>query len=84
MEQAGFTPEDYEHEEVEVWPENWLAFGIFSGLQTQWLVGMNGPIGLNYAALYPLLDRRISDPEEWDLVFDDIREMERAALAALK
>lgn len=34
-----------------VYPENWPAFLVFIGMQTQWRSGMNGPTGLVYASL---------------------------------
>jgi Phage related hypothetical protein (DUF1799) len=69
---------------VEVWPENWPIFNLFASLQTQWRVSMAGPVGLDYAALYPLLDRLTSDPDEWHTHFEDVREMEAAALDAMR
>lgn len=36
--------------------------------------------GIDYAALYPLLDRH---PEEWDQLFEDVRCIERGALEAM-
>lgn len=82
MEAAGFTPEDYAGDDVEVWPENWTAYCIFSRLTTQWNVGMAGRTGLRYEAVYPLLDRTAVCTEDWDDLFDDIRTMEIAALTA--
>lgn len=69
---------------VEVWPENWQAFTLFASLQTQWRVSFSGPTGLDYAAVYPLIDRLTSDPEEWIAHFDDVRELERAALEVMR
>ena len=65
---------------VEVWPDNHAAFILFNNLSTQWRVGMGGPTGLDYAAVYPLLDRAAKDPQEWDELFSDIQVMEGAAL----
>lgn len=65
---------------MEVWPENWRVFVLFSRLRTQWRIGMGGPTGLDYAAVYPLLDRAAKDPQEWDELFSDIQVMEGAAL----
>jgi hypothetical protein len=70
-------------EEVEVWPEHWTVFRLFCSLQTQWRVGMCGPTGLDYAALYPLLDRLATTDEEWEEMFNDIQVMEREALATM-
>ena len=50
---------------------------------TQWRVGMSGPTGLDYAAVYPLLDRKATDSDEWEQLFDDLRVMESAALEAI-
>ena len=41
---------------------------------------MGGPTGLDYAAVYPLLDRIAKDPTEWQDLFEDIQVMEGAAL----
>jgi len=37
-------------------------------------------LGLDYSAVYPLLDRRFPDPDDWNLMFEDIQAMESAAL----
>lgn len=68
--------------DVEVWPENWPAFTIFVRIRTQWAVGFAGPTGLRYESLYPLLDREAADPEAWQQLFDDVRELESGALDA--
>jgi len=44
---------------------------------------MAGPTGLDYAAVYPLIDRLQLDPDEWDLLLEDIRTLENAALNAM-
>lgn len=81
--QSGFLAEDYE-EEAEVWPENWRVATLFATLRTQWQTGMGGATGLRYEAVYPLLDRQYSEPEEWDQAFGDVRVMEAAALRAMR
>ena len=79
--QAGiFAPEDFEVE-IEVWPENWRAVQIFAALGTQWVHGMAGPVGLNYASVLATLERRYRlSGDDLDDVFDAISVMERAAL----
>ena len=69
---------------IEVWPENWPTFLLFSRLSTQWRIGMAGPTGLDYSALYPLLDKVATSSDEWDEIFEDVRVMERAALDAMR
>ena len=65
---------------IEVWPENWRVFVLFSRVQTQWNVSMGGPTGLRYEALYPLLDREAKDGEDWQQLFEDLQILEAAAL----
>jgi IS5 family transposase len=69
-----------EEEVIEVWPENWQAFELFTRLQTQWQVGMAGPTGLRYEAAYPLIDRIAQDDKQWDELLEDLRTLEIAAL----
>lgn len=55
-----------------------LAWRVFDSVFTQWRVGMGIPTGLDYAAVYPFLDRAAKDPQEWDEMFSDIQVMEGA------
>lgn len=73
-----------ERAEIQVWPENWPTFQLFARMSTQWRVGFGGATGLCYEALYPLIDRMNLNPMEWDQVFDDVQEMENAALRAMR
>ena len=70
--------------DVEVWPENWPVLQLFWRLDTQWRVGMNGPAGLAYEAVYPLLDRLHPSEKEWWQALDDIQHMERIALETMR
>ena len=65
---------------MEVWPENWQAWVLFCQVSTQWRVGMGGATGLDYGAIYPLLDRIAQDAPEWMDLFEDLQVLERAAL----
>lgn len=82
MAAVGLTPEDFDGDDVEVWPENWPMVMIFCRLGTQWQVGMSGAVGLRYEAVYPLLDRLFAD--DWQQAFDDLQVLERAALDAMR
>ncbi len=53
-------------------------------LDTQWRVGMSGPIGLDYNAAYPLIDRATSTPEDWHDMLDDLRVLEATALDVMR
>lgn len=76
----GFTAADYETDPIEVWPENWNTWLLFSGMQTQWYIGMNGRTGLNYLVLFAMIDKLNLSKEESDLMFLDIQVMEYSAL----
>lgn len=72
-------------DDFEIWEENWQSWKVFSALTTQWIVrdGLFGGTyqGIRYSSIQPVMwaygvkDRRA--------VFDDVREMERAALGVL-
>lgn len=54
-------------------------------MQTQWRVGAGGPIGLDYATVYPLLDRlHPGAPDAWMQALDEIRDMEAEALDEMR
>lgn len=80
---AGLTIADLEGAAVEVWPENLQAYKLFSDLQTQWNVGMGGPVGLNYMVLFAKLDRMGLAGTDADDLEEDIRTMEHEALLTM-
>lgn len=64
----------------EVWESNWPSALAFSALATQWRMGSDGPIGLDYTAIPPTLRLIGIGRSQWPQVFDDVRVMEDAAL----
>ncbi len=52
-------------------------------MRTQWRMGMGGVTGLDYAAVYPLLDRMGLEPDEWWQMLEDIAVMESAAVTQI-
>lgn len=68
-------------EGFEIWSENWDSLRAFLAVETQWRVVTAGPVliwlGLDYTAVDVVLRRR-NAPEH---VFEDLQEMEAAALA---
>jgi hypothetical protein len=66
--------------DIELWPDNERTVMAFEAMRTQWRVGMNGPIGLDYSALPPVLRMTDVPRREWPQVFEGIRLMEDAAL----
>ena len=79
----GFTPEDFLGPPVLCWPENRPAALVFLTMRTQWRVGMNGPTGLDYAALPECWRRCGIKPADRDETFASLQIMEQAALAAM-
>jgi len=47
-------------------------------------VGTRGAIGLDYCAIYPVMDRMQLSREEWLQTLDDIQAMELAAMDTLQ
>ena len=80
LDATGFTREDYEGDDCEIWPENWPAFQLFGVMETQWNIGFNGKTGLNYLVLFAAMDRLELSKPDYDAMFADIRHMELAAL----
>jgi hypothetical protein len=68
---------------VEVWPEHETPLAAFSAMGTQWRIGMNGPTGLDYAALPAVLDLVEVPHNERPEVFAALRIMEAAALTVM-
>lgn len=56
---------------------------MFDRISTQWRAGFNGPIGLDYCAAYPVMDRMRLTEAEWLDMLDDLRVMEQAAMAQI-
>jgi hypothetical protein len=79
-----FDAADYDLDHVELWPENWPAWRLFSRLATQWRIAMNGPTGLDYQPLMRLLDLEDLGPADWQDRFDDVRVLEAAALEQMR
>ncbi len=83
MAAGGFTIDDYPEETVEVWPENWPAYMLFSFMRTQWRSSGMGVIGLDYGPLYSKMDRMGLGPEAYDDLEADIQALEFAAIGAM-
>lgn len=82
LEAFGFKASDFG--DVEVWPDNMPAINLFNTISTQWrMSGMGGPTGLDYNVLFNRMDRMKLSEQEYEWMFDDIRTIESAALAAI-
>lgn len=69
--------------DYEVWPENMPAIDLFLLVATQWRSMGRGPSGLDYNVLFKCLDRMNITPQEYDVLFADVRVIESAALTQL-
>jgi len=68
-----------ESSDFELWEENLEIVSIFLRMQTQWIVGVNGLVGLNYQSLEWLCKLyAVGDPVA---LLEGIQVMEHAALA---
>ena len=69
-----------------MWPDNEQALAIFWKIGTRWRLPPMGavPIGVQWEALYPLMDRLVLDAEAWNALHDDLMVMEGAALATMR
>lgn len=76
-------PEDYD-DAVEVWPDNWHAWQLFTQMSGQWRSGFGGLYALDYTALFMRMDRMDLSPAVWDELFADVRVLEAAALQHLR
>lgn len=69
---------------IDIWPENVQAFDVFSALATQWRPAAGGGVvGLDYAAIRPVLQMMQVKRSTWPALFSDIRVMELAARAVI-
>ncbi|KAF1071007.1 MAG: hypothetical protein GAK45_00622 [Pseudomonas citronellolis] len=79
MEAFGLLASDFEVT-YPLWPCVARAFRPFEAMGTQWRVGVNGAVGLDYAPLWGLLEILDIGGADRHGVFEDIRRMEHEAL----
>lgn len=71
---------DFPEPVVEVWNENWDVVSLFITYQSQWRVGMNGAIGLDFNVFHHALDRKGVSTNEYDDFIQKLRVIEAEAL----
>lgn len=77
----GLKREDVEDTSItEIWPENYLAFQIFTRCGTQWNSGMGGPTGLNYPSVMTVCSLFGVKTKKQLEMLDAIQILEREAL----
>ena len=84
MAAVGLKAKHYKRPKVALWPENEPAILLFSQFSTQWRVGMNGPVGLDYGVIFHELDRRGLSRDDYDDCMWAVRVIERAALDEMR
>lgn len=82
----GFELEDYETEIVELWPDNTQVYELFRRVGTRWrLPPMSGvPIGLQWEAIYPLMDRLGLEDEAWNDLHESLMSLETYAIEVMR
>lgn len=69
-----------DEDEFWLWPENEKAFALWCAVQSQWVVGPSGVLGLNYPGVESCMRMRGIGKRKWPALFELIQAMERAAL----
>jgi len=59
-------------------PENWDVICLFIRVQTQWRVGMSGPVGLDYPAVFEVF--RLFEVDNQIEVFQGLQVLEAKIL----
>lgn len=78
------TEEDFIiQNQCDVWALHWQAIELFCQMGTQWRVGANGIVGLDYAVLFRLFDLQEMDKAKQRELLAQIQVCESAALAIL-
>lgn len=79
------TPEDYEDDDIEVWPDNWDSVVFLSRLpHGAWEYGMNGRCRLDYQTIDRVLFKRFGvKKKDRSRIFADLLIMEVPALNAM-
>ncbi len=67
-------------QEFHLWPDNVPTFNLWLGVQTQWIVGMNGRTGLNYGGIEVCMRLHQVRKKEQREMFIGLQAMEHAAL----
>lgn len=71
-------------DEFVLWPDCENTFWLWLSIQTQWLIGPNGPTGLNYTSVITYLRELGLARKERQQYLAELQMMERAALHELR
>lgn len=81
---VGLTADDFEPEEVEIWPDNMPALDLWDRVGDQWRMGFNGPVALDLIPVFHELDRMELEREDYDSLLADIKVMAGVALGEMR
>lgn len=70
-------------EELYLWPDNVAGWDLFQTVSTQWNIGLNGVIGLQYAGVQAAMELTGIPRKQRPALFRDVQVCERATLEAL-
>ena len=80
----GLRPEDYEEEDVEVWPEHLAVFDLWRIVGDQWRMGPCGPVSLDLAPVFHELDRMGLDKDAYEGLLMDVKVVAGVALDEMR
>lgn len=69
---------------VEIWPDNLDSINTFVSMLTQWRVGPNGAVGLDYGVLPAVLRLNGIEEDRHQALFSDVRVLEDEALRTIR
>lgn len=75
------VPEE-QAEPLYLWPENLSSWNLYQAVSTQWVVSVEGPVGLHYPSVESVMRMWRIKPRDQQRKLKEIQAMERAALAA--
>lgn len=79
----GLRLDEVPNEDYYIWDINWPAFEVFNGMSSQWRVGMNGAIGLDYNTIKIVGKGLGYKKKQLTAMFSDLQVMENEALITM-
>lgn len=80
MAALGLTPDDYDEEVFEIWPENLPIYRLWHRVGDQWRMGQGGPVALDLVPVFHELDRMGLEGEDYDDWVDGMKAVAAGAL----
>jgi hypothetical protein len=81
----GVTPEDFQDEAVEVWPDNWPAVDFFAAIGPgAWSLNSGGPVGIRPEAFREIRLALGITAAQWRDIYPDVRVLEDAAVETMR